>query len=411
MVRLRGGEAAVIEPARLRESFRVEPGRVQYDAEGAPRAVLPVRVWQAWGPEMLYLLDMAQDEVVAVTTFEKGADYHTNRTQFRYPAGAPMLCGLTNALQRGEGGAEAALFRHPCRRAHFAAKGGESFVRVRADPWGDQVAWGYQQAGVPGVVLAWFVPTIPYPVRLLEQLDDDEEPRFAVLDLVEFRRGQDDPLPDVADIPSLPPIRLAPHAGVGPDETGIRHPYPLSQAWSDARGHHAVRDYLERHPRAVVRDATYNEEVLESRQDVRETRTHRDAWYIVLDDGTSTLAFSIKRAESTTRARVPGIGTLPLSSGTTNSLEVGPAMPPIPAVTQRPPVLPDVGSSLVWWEALATRHFQEQGANGYLHRLVGEDGSPAGVTAVGRLRGEARGAQWLWEASYLSVDHQGRAVT
>lgn len=100
---------------------------------------------------------------------------------------------------------------------------------------------------------AWFTSGLPIP--LLWQTRNGE------VRLVGFEPGTEEWPADMAPRSGAPwsPVDVAKHQTWGPDETGIDHPFPLSQAYRSAVDDPtftAVQDYLASHPRAVLMSGT-----------------------------------------------------------------------------------------------------------------------------------------------------------
>lgn len=132
-----------------------------------------------------------------------------------------------------------------------------------------------------GTYQAWFTPAVPYPVRIafslpsersaiLEEGDlDAPGARSAVLEMTGFSPGAQplDNLDDPSDPSSAPDLVFAAPlviegVAVGPDETGIVHPFPLSQAYQaalDAPQFADLRSFLSGKVKAYVAAAEYQE--------------------------------------------------------------------------------------------------------------------------------------------------------
>lgn len=426
IVRWDGETVTTLTAPALRESFRVEAPREHYDAAGSPHRVNAVHAWLSQGTvleqDLHQFLDASDGRLVATRALETGEDYYTETTRF---PGTPMfpqewlpLCGLHNALQSSSpvsialGSGSTVLFGSACRQADSVGGEGVGFVAVRVDPWGQGKAVGFQQVGSPRVLLAWFEPSIPYPVRLLEQLDDTPAPRFALLDLTGFTRGTD-PAAQPGERPASEPLAtltMAPHHGVGPDETGVQHSFPWSQAWAVARADDNVQSFLADHPGAVVASAVYNEHETRDTTGPTQSVSFMDAWYFTLDDGRTAQKFSVTHKQDALAVPVPGSATTHYFSTTSGDVVAlgDPVRAEIKASDLDLP-LPDVASSARWWHAFASPHFQEKTGNGWIHALGCGCPFPLARTAAGYLRGEASDGSWHWEASFLHVLHDGTA--
>jgi predicted transcriptional regulator len=107
----------------------------------------------------------------------------------------------------------------------------------------------------------WYNPGIPEPVRKQVQADGEVVSDWA---LVSFEAG-DEPWDTGVDLPAggdLPEPVLAPRQSWGPDDAGVDHPFPLSDAWRRARDDVVFRDFgefLARHPEAAAVHTRYSE--------------------------------------------------------------------------------------------------------------------------------------------------------
>ena len=421
-----GKTVTTIESPKLRESFRIEAPRDTYDRNGQAHRTNVLHQWIGWtpdGPEgdggdIQSMVDATSGELVATQYVDESVDWYVNTTYFPSLYLSPQLCGLENALQRQtyDLSAPVRLFAGSCRRAYYMNAPGandQGYVAVRADPWGDTTAVGFQQSGTGLVVLAWFVAEIPYPVRLLEQLDSSPAPRFAMLDLVGFERGTL-PAAGPGDKPvagDLDPVDLEPHHGVGPSEDGVDHPFPWSAAWSAAQADADVRIFLDAHPDAVVRQAVYNGLSSNTTTTLGWTETHAHEWWFTLDDGDAAEKFATNRTTTKEYAALPLAPPVLVKSGTTDTTDAIQMESASRFVTSAPPRIPTVASATKWWEALATPHFAALGSNGWLHALgcTGCD-EPWAATGAGFLGSVTHDNQWRWEASYVSIGADGAIV-
>lgn len=420
------GVVTTIDPPRVRESFRLEAPRDMYGSDGRPHKVNAFHAWIQDGSggqyDQHFFFDARSGAVVASQTLETGDDFYTERTF--YPGGWKPLCGWLNALQRqtvdlqtmtgDAGNARSELFGNDCRRAYYSHvpdDGLATFRPVRVDQFGDANAVGFQQVGTPLVVLAWFTESIPYPIRLLEQLGGEDGTRFAMLDLTAFRRGSTaaagtDDAPRGA---ALAPVRLAAHNGIGADETGTTHPFPWSEAWQFASEDAKVKDFVASHPTAVVRATVYNEQITTTTTGPVVQSRHADAWYFFLDDGRTARKFSVAQAEERMEASVPVVGTVPVTSDTTAVVtDLGAVPSEYDAFAAQQPI-PAVASATVWWQAFASPAFRDRGANGWMHFLA-YDASGTQSTAAGHLRQTITDDHFRWEASFLHISQEGKPI-
>lgn len=169
-----------------------------------------------------------------------------------------------------------------------------------------------------GTYDVWFTPAVPYPVRIaaslpslrgvgaLEEGDRDlPADRSLVLEMVGFQAGPE-PL-TVVDQPreAAPALAMAPPAvisseygdtRIGPDETGITHPFPLTEAFQaalDSQQFTDLKTFLANKPEAYVYYASYTQGT-----DVHSTQTsaapgdYSYVWTIGLADGRETFLFT-----------------------------------------------------------------------------------------------------------------------
>ncbi|MGB1586478.1 MAG: winged helix-turn-helix transcriptional regulator [Thermoplasmatota archaeon] len=189
----------------------------------------------------------------------------------------------------------------------------------------------------------WIHPDVPFPVRYVEPLGGN---RTYVATLLEISRGTQ-PIP-TQGFENLP---VAPATLLGPSEAGIRHPYPLSEAFLDAQTNGEVRSWLDAHE-AYLRWATHG---FESTSELNAT-----TWQMALSDGTSSIKVTVLHELRT--------GTVPLDPEDPTSLfervrvEVEPRevnQDPPPA--EAPQRLPSVATLWDRW-SLATG---QEGANSW----------------------------------------------
>lgn len=108
-------------------------------------------------------------------------------------------------------------------------------------------------------------PDIPYPIRILVpgSWPFDGPSSWTQLRLVGFERGfAPAVVPPAKDPQPMPEVRWARVDRIGPDDSGLSHPFPLRQAFSDVVGEVSfrdLRDYLARNPDWYVSSARYFE--------------------------------------------------------------------------------------------------------------------------------------------------------
>ncbi|MEK6974867.1 MAG: winged helix-turn-helix transcriptional regulator [Candidatus Thermoplasmatota archaeon] len=177
-----------------------------------------------------------------------------------------------------------------------------------------------------GTYSVWFTPAVPYPVRIAFSLPSErtgviEEgevdapgARSAVLEMVGFAAGTEDL--DLADdagdalaAPGLVPAPWLEISGtrVGPDESGVEHPFPLSVAFQqalDSLTFADLRTYLSAHPDAYVAFALYGEGRFTSNGAGSEFGDSR-GWSIALSDGQSEEPFFFQVVQQSFGGFVP----------------------------------------------------------------------------------------------------------
>lgn len=144
----------------------------------------------------------------------------------------------------------------------------ERTVRVSPD---EAASWSRR----PPETHVWYARDVPYPIKIVvEQVREEvgsgtlkREPtgRYLVYRLAEFERGEeplaDDPEPERVVEPS---VELRPRQRWGPSEAGIDHPFPLSEAFREARDDAAddtLRAFLDDHPEAYTQRAAFDSRI------------------------------------------------------------------------------------------------------------------------------------------------------
>ncbi|MES2154562.1 MAG: helix-turn-helix domain-containing protein [bacterium] len=103
----------------------------------------------------------------------------------------------------------------------------------------------------------WFQEDIPYPVRMKFVVDPWNPERGGYsYRLVSFERGRV-PIADKSGValPSMPPVKMAPRTETIVEDSGVVHPFPLSEAWAEAKSdviYSDVRTFLAAHPTAYL---------------------------------------------------------------------------------------------------------------------------------------------------------------
>jgi DNA-binding transcriptional ArsR family regulator len=153
----------------------------------------------------------------------------------------------------------------------------------------------------------WFTPGIPYPVRVRMELpavpvDPDDYwsewyaypgERVATLDLKGYRAGDAplDSVDDAGDAGAAPALSYKARQPWGLDDSGIEHPFPISQAYQAALDDQVftdLRTYTTAHPRAVMVAAEFTH--------VLEEQEERRTWRMVMADGSEEdFGFSVSQ--------------------------------------------------------------------------------------------------------------------
>lgn len=349
--------------------------------------------------------------------------------------GGPSLCGLLNRFQGRNVSLddEVQITRTGCSAAGLANPA-TSF-----EPVGVEQIAGYETVMFTaetggGTVHLWLSPDLPVPVRVATedllsrfpgpvQPDSPEEEAaaeasgtvFRVVRLVGFERGGE-PIRLGEDVPEEPltPMSTAPRHRYGPDETGVDHPFPLSEAWGAVEDNETVAAYLEDHPDAYVYKAEYREE--------REDDTAERHWYVSVDDGEEGIRAQVTEEETSD----PGVLGVPGTGGNETDRRVhnveryhweGVAPPDLV-----PDRLPTVAEVMHWWRHYRADDYEGLEANAWGFRISCNHGGCTGAE-VEVTAGHDRDTRWdngsmLNEGesghdhrhSVLTVDGSGRAT-
>lgn len=224
----------------------------------------------------------------------------------------PITCGVRNPLQDSPypaGGID--LFAACSHGTNFFDwyRGWDDVTMFRADAVGTvdgrdairfrayfDAAWTPptppSTAAAPEITL-WMAEEVPYPLRIEYTTFNDAGDAFADrYALVAYEPGGEALARHEALDLSAPELDWAPRLPWGPDETGFDHPFPLSEAWADARDHPTdarFRDFLSGHPDAQAVAAWYDEDWADGYV-VRE-------WRITASDGLAAQSVCPDRVE------------------------------------------------------------------------------------------------------------------
>lgn len=292
--------------------------------------------------------------------------------------GGASLCGLLNPFQGRNVSldGEVQITRNGCSAAGlgtgattFRPVGAETVaghetVMFTADTWG-------------GTVHLWLSPDLPVPVRvaiedwsaLFPDADDPDSPEeeaaaeasgtvYRVVRLVRFERG-DEPIRLGEEVPEDPltPMSMAPRHRYGPDETGVDHPFPLSEAWEIAKDNETIASYLDDHPDAYVYNAKYTER--------RDDDSVERRWYISVDDGEEGIRAQVSEEQTSG----PGLMGLPGTGGNETDHRVfnverhhwqGVAPPELV-----PDRLPSVAEVMRWWRSYRGDDYEDLEPNAW----------------------------------------------
>lgn len=117
-----------------------------------------------------------------------------------------------------------------------------------------------QRSGIDRLV---FREDLPYPVEFVHGRRAADEPSYDAVDryrLVAFEAGQAPLAGGRSGLPTLPPLSMGQGTWLGIPDQGVDHPFPWSEAFQAAVDHpeeDAVRDFLDRHPDAVVETTVF----------------------------------------------------------------------------------------------------------------------------------------------------------
>lgn len=154
---------------------------------------------------------------------------------------------------------------------------------------GDDHGHGHDHGGQAVTVRIWMSPDLAYPLRL--EVDATIQPETIVHRLTGIATGEGT-LEDHAQRPDdLQDVPLSERAPWGPDEAGIDHPFPLSEAFEIVRlDPHGGATWSLEHPDAVVTSAWHHM--------MRFDHSEEHWWIMTLDDGEESIqAWASKRLQ------------------------------------------------------------------------------------------------------------------
>ncbi len=372
----------------------------EYDAAGQPHRVNPLESRRFFvsddEPKTMQFFhrierfDATSGQVVSVTSmlndtsagssmvYEWGSDESHRWTLF---AGYDPLCGLINPFQGGRISLnDGRLAFQDCTLPFSMAGGlhGSGYASLEFEPVAFEDGEGgpllvVQDSSIEWLELtAWFSSAVPTPVQLAIRYEyrpsmksEYEDGLYLVARLESFSRG-DVPLARPGDPPTtqpVAPIEMAPRRPYGPDDVGVTHPFPLSDAYRRARDdtdEDSMRNFLSAHPEAFVEAAEYNEVEQVS---TTGAMSHVRSWSFILTDGVDRLSVVYEQeTRPVTHARDLPLGApaaVPtevvyrhdLDDAYHERLELIGYAPPSPRNV--PPEFPTVSSMLRSWSAYA----------------------------------------------------------
>lgn len=220
-----------------------------------------------------------------------------------------------------------------------------------------------------GAVTVWLANGIPYPIRIA--WTSPGEAYSSVVELSAYQPGTQPRLAPTPPRDAIPDLALAPPAAWGPDEAGVRHPFPLSAAYRGARddpNFSSLRDYLQEHPDAFVGKANY---LVGASSQAGTQRT----WRFTVTDGETWLDVTAKRTDNpqgpvglpiALPAGVPGAAAAN-TTYSAGSVQEGnrywAGLYPTP--NEAPDLLPTVASLMARWEAYASPDYRARGPDAW----------------------------------------------
>ena len=206
-----------------------------------------------------------------------------------------------------------------------------------------------------------FREDIPYPLQVQEGGTD------AVFVLTSFERGTG-PVPRkqaevVADPPA--PLRFAPLKAWGPDDSGVDHPFPASDAYRRALeepSFTALRDFVQSHPGAYAGRVSFANFETNGREG------DSQHWTFTMTDGDEALDVFVRRNSDVPAEWPLPVGVLPTT--TAYEFTVGELytsreedFPSISSMEGR--LAPTVASMIPSWEAYASEDYRGRTANSW----------------------------------------------
>jgi len=381
------------------------PDRVLPDAEGQPRPVQSfLTSWALDGVPIGNDFDVGDFEVSAGPGFEVDSDdwlvAHPDAATGEVVAvtvapGSPRLDGtlagdqfeedsgllVPDAVTLWEGGPAPCGFQSPLQQGWDLSKpvsipgecppGGEvggapppkgrKFLAFAEDQVQEWDATVFASTEDRDAVRLWFAEEVPYPVRMLVRFDlgVPSEYRgstriYLLYEMTEFHAGK------AVEPPALPKwsSSLAPRQPFGPDESGVQHGFPLSEALQAAkedRFNPDVQEFFQEHPQAFVDSAHFSEE------------EGLLLWTLTISGGGEAIEAvvtydpSVDPAPSPVPLPVPGASPTRTDTGSSPGLHVGAA--------DAPDSFPRVAAVLERWRAARDPGVSASAPAAWSHRI------------------------------------------
>jgi DNA-binding transcriptional ArsR family regulator len=304
----------------------------------------------------------------------------TNGTERAFPEGGTAACLFVNDLQnRTLRVGDRVSFGPACdlhgvltffplayRAAGLETVNGLSAIRLEAVGMGGAVPESGQTALHFGgdLLRIWMANGIPYPVRIAWHGQG-----LSQLDLVGFQAGRQARQPGSAPQDPVPGLALADRKPWGLDEAGVHHPFPLSQAFQDARDDPqftALREYMARHPDAFVGSAHYRVSPAQAGED--------RIWSFTVTDGGSWIIVEATRSAPASPLPVslptsipdmgqPSVNTTYSSSAEQHGSAYYQGMWPTPS--EAPTQVPTLASLFDRWSRYASAPYRDLGPDAW----------------------------------------------
>lgn len=320
------GTAALVELRSLQRDDEQATEEWTYAVDAAGATVAATRLRDGPGAQATNTitgLPAGQDDIV-----EDVKEYPVIATT---RSGAEPFCGHRNGLQGGKVALPGTVLLQGCPEAGFRA--------LASRDWNGQKAVVLGLASDPARLQAWFVPTLPVPVRLVDASTDPP----TVHELVQSSLGQAPLSYGVPGQAPLPAVDLAARPAWGLDESGAAHPFPLKAGFDAARAAEPLAGFFAGHAGAYLASAAFTDLRVNHHAYIERQRQ----WLLVASDGADAAAVLV------TQATVEAPGTLglaaPPQAPTVDTASAGDGPWPVPAAV--PAQAPTVASLARRWQA------------------------------------------------------------